>query len=496
VDEEVRHKIVNPSDIDRSKGKVVLCQGCFDLVHIGHIKHLEAAKKFGDVLVVAVTADRFVNKGPGRPYFKQDLRMEYLSSLALVDYVVLSDDESAVPIIEAVKPDVYVKGQDYRNLEEDITGKILLEKEAVEKLGGRLEFTEEITFSSTRLLNKFFDPLDEKVQVFLNSLTFGIEDVQKLLDSFSDLKILVVGESIFDKYTFVDVMNAAAKHSVLSSKFLNEEIHCGGVLATARHIAQFCKNVSVLTLLSPSKQYEVSTMIPNVNIIGIEVPEYRTIIKQRFLDEKGKQLFRMDFLEDFFEEGCKEVYEEIERIKDYYDVVLINDFGHGMLNKWTASKINLLDFNYLALNVQTNSANKGYNPVTKYTKAHYISIDLPEGRLAIHDKYAAVTEVAKKLRWDIKYQNLSITHGKYGTHVFDQAGAHVAIPVFSTDTVDSTGAGDAYFSITSLLAYKGAPLEMIGLIGNAVGALAIRIMGNREPINGVLLRKYLTTLMK
>ena len=110
-----------------SRRSVVQAHGAFDLLHLGHVRHLEAARRLGDVLVVTVTADRFVNKGPGRPVFNEGLRAEMLAALEYVDWVAINPSPDAVSAIAAIKPVIYVKGQDYQNPQGDITGKISLE---------------------------------------------------------------------------------------------------------------------------------------------------------------------------------------------------------------------------------------------------------------------------------------------------------------------------------------------------------------------------------
>ena len=109
----------------RAGQTVVQAHGTFDLLHLGHVRHLEAARKLGDVLVVTVTADRFVNKGPGRPVFNAELRAEMLATLEYVDWVAINDAADAVSAIERIRPTIYVKGQDYQNPEGDVTGKII-----------------------------------------------------------------------------------------------------------------------------------------------------------------------------------------------------------------------------------------------------------------------------------------------------------------------------------------------------------------------------------
>lgn len=90
--------------------KIVLTTGVFDLVHPGHLSYFEKAKSFGDILVVSVVDDRFVEKGPGRPVFSEDLRMKWLAALKVIDFVVLNGDYGPWKVMEAILPDVYVKG--------------------------------------------------------------------------------------------------------------------------------------------------------------------------------------------------------------------------------------------------------------------------------------------------------------------------------------------------------------------------------------------------
>ncbi len=144
------------SRLKKQGKKIIHCHGCFDLLHPGHIKYFQAAKKMGDILVVTVTQDVYVNKGPGRPVFGQDLRAECIAALQCVDYVAVNKWPTAQEIIRLLKPDLYVKGQEYQKFENDKTGNIKREYDAVKEIGGKMEFTHEIVFSSTKLLNTFF----------------------------------------------------------------------------------------------------------------------------------------------------------------------------------------------------------------------------------------------------------------------------------------------------------------------------------------------------
>src|SRR3990167_7182787 len=120
--------------------RVVLCHGVFDLLHPGHIRHFEEAKKQGDLLVVTITPNRFTNKGPGRPFFNERLRAESIAALQCVDYTAVNEWPTAIETIRLIKPDFYVKGTDYADSSKDVTGNVAKEKESVEAVGGRIHF--------------------------------------------------------------------------------------------------------------------------------------------------------------------------------------------------------------------------------------------------------------------------------------------------------------------------------------------------------------------
>jgi rfaE bifunctional protein nucleotidyltransferase chain/domain len=139
-----------------AQGKTIVhCHGCFDLMHPGHIKYFQAAKRLGDILVVTVTPDRYVDKGPGRPVFNETLRAESIAALECVDFVAINQWPTAVETLRLLRPNFYVKGQEFEQLE-DKTGKLQQEYAVVKEIGAEIRFTHEIVFSSTQLLQQYF----------------------------------------------------------------------------------------------------------------------------------------------------------------------------------------------------------------------------------------------------------------------------------------------------------------------------------------------------
>ena len=135
----------------RSGNRVVLCHGCFDILHVGHIRHLQAAKELGDVLVVTVTADEFVNKGPDRPIFSVALRVEALRALRCVDFAFPNYAPTAVNVIGTLKPRIYCKGGDNRS---NYTANFREESAAIRLVGGELVFTGDAEFHATDIIEK------------------------------------------------------------------------------------------------------------------------------------------------------------------------------------------------------------------------------------------------------------------------------------------------------------------------------------------------------
>lgn len=131
--------------------KVGMCHGGFDLLHPGHIKHFESAKKLCDVLFVSITSDRFVasRKGSGRPIYTEKLRAYSIASIKYVDYVVISNFNTGIEVIKLLKPSYYIKGPDYHNKNEQ---EINAEREAVDYVGGKIKYTKDSKLSTTDMI--------------------------------------------------------------------------------------------------------------------------------------------------------------------------------------------------------------------------------------------------------------------------------------------------------------------------------------------------------
>lgn len=161
----------------KSKGKTIgLCHGGFDLLHPGHIKHFESAKKLCDILFVSVTSDRFVEerKGSGRPVYTDKLRAYSIACIEFVDFVIISNFKTGVEVIQKLKPSYYIKGPDFIN--KDTPG-ITAEREAIKSVNGEMRYTNDPNLSTTEIIGYIKEIDRKKILVGIDRDGTLIEDI-------------------------------------------------------------------------------------------------------------------------------------------------------------------------------------------------------------------------------------------------------------------------------------------------------------------------------
>ncbi len=510
MDDKINKKILPLKEIAKriegikNKGKkVVQCHGVFDIVHLGHIRHFNMAKKEGDILLVTLTADRHVKRGPGRPIFNEQLRAEYLASLSIVDLVGIINADTATESIKALKPDFYAKGVEYKNHQKDITGKISEEEDAIKSVGGKIVYTDDITFSSSQMINSYLDVFPPRTVQYLQAIQkrYPIEFIVASIEKLKKLKVLVIGDAIIDEYHYCVPMGKSSKEHLVVNRYTSQEMFAGGSLATANNVASICGLVDLVTVLGREDSKEDfirSHLSPNVRPRFFHHPDTNTIIKRRFVVENAnRKLFEICYMKDNDIPKREEtnIARHLEKVIGNYDLVVVSDFGHGLLTKKLIDLI-CAKAKYLAVNAQTNSANIGFNMITKYPRANCVCIDELELRFAAHDKFSDLRQLAKNVYNQIKCEQIIATQGPSGSLSYSRSHGFHETPAFSYRVVDAIGAGDAFFAFVAPCFANGMPQELVSFIGNAVGSLAVQIICNREPVRVVDLIKFMTRLLK
>ncbi len=276
----------------------------------------------------------------------------------------------------------------------------------------------------------------------------------ELLQSASKKRVLFCGERIIDVYHYVAPLGRPTKDAILSVEMLDSETFEGGVLAAAKHANQFCGSV---TCIESGKVIEKHRYVERSHMHKL----FQVYVTRAPLEPKAH---------DF---GA-------------YDSTIVLDYGHGMADARFLNAIQ--DSNYLAINVQTNSGNFGFNLATKYARADYLCVDEPEARLATQNKCGPIEDSLFKLQ-DIA-PKVAITLGKAGAIGASLDEDLVRVPAFTDKIVDTMGAGDAFFAVTALVA-KDADMKSLLRIGNAAGAIKANIIGHSSSVTKDALISYL-----
>ena len=476
--------------IKKQGKKIGLCHGVFDIIHAGHLSHFEEVKKKCDYLFVTITEDKFVNKGPNRPVNNHYFRAKVIDSLKQVDYVAINFSSDATNSIRQIKPDFYFKGKDYKG-KKDLTERLYKEIKEVQKINSKIIYTKSPLLSSTEIINRSFPYiLDNKLTKFLENKNKEklLAQSVKSLKNVENKKVLIIGDAIIDQYDAVIALNKPIKESILATKYLKTEIYLGGVFAAATNLSQFNNNVSICTLMGNDKDIKKPLEKFKKKIKSKIFYENTKITtrKKRYIDNAyNKKINEIYFMDDNLlgKQNKKKILSYLKKETSKFDVVILIDYGHGFIDKDIYDLLKQ-KAKYLAINCQTNSANLGFNLITKYPVSDFICIDEPELRLAASNNVSGIEDIVKnQIAKKIKCKNITITRGKNGSFSYLNSNILNVPALISDRVIDTIGAGDVFLVISSLLYSIKSDQMVANIIGNIAAALKVDILGHSKSIS-------------
>lgn len=486
--------------LKKKKKKIVLCHGVFDLLHVGHVKYFEQAKKFGDILVVSVTSDTFVNKGPLRPVYNIEQRIELIKKLKVVDFVVKSDFLTAKEIIEKIRPDIYCKGPDYKN---KINKDINLKKEikAIKRFNGKFVTVQHLTQSSSKFINQAnLDLGQDKLSNFLSTIRnrYDYSDLIKELKKIDKISSLVLGEMIIDKYNFADAVGRSGKDPMMVFKLKNEKTFLGGSGYIANLSSSFGAKTNHISHIGDRKSYLsfIKKKLSNkVNFSLLKKTNSPTILKLRYVD-----YYRNNKINGFYDineeplndKEDKKYINIINKVKKKVNLIILADYGHGEISNRVIKSLQKIN-KRIYINTQLNSFNYGSHNLRKFKKVNTICINESELRFELRDKKNNITTLVKKFRKYINCQNVVVTQGKFGATIFTKKEKFFC-PAFDTKPLDTIGSGDTLFTIISLCLASGIKPELSLIIASMAAALSTKNLGNDFNLSMDYFLSYLKTV--
>ena len=329
---------------------------------------------------------------------------------------------------------------------------------------------------------------------------FKVQEIEELFKKLQGLNVLIIGDTIIDEYCFVEPRGGAIKDPMCTVDYLDEEIYAGGILAIANHVSNFVTNVKVVTLIGDQmsyKDYVNNSLNQNIKSKIFVKSNSPTTRKKRYISKtRNEKLFMIEYFNDLpiDKDLEKEIIDHLEKELHLYDLVIVADYGHGFISE---KMIEILEkkAKYLAVNVQTNSANLGFNYVTKYHFPSFLSMDGTELRLAVGDRHSDIEVLMNKLHEKKGFKHFLVTNGKEGVAYFKEGKIYHG-PALTTNVKDIVGAGDAVFSLASLLTCYECETELITFLANCAGGIKVSIMGNKESVTREKMMDFINELFK
>ena len=473
----------------RAAGKrVVQCHGCFDIVHPGHIRYLQFARAQGDALIVSVSSDAVVGKGAERPYITEELRLENLAALEVVDYVCLDDNTWAGPVLEALRPDVYVKGREYETSSDP---RFAREKALVEGYGGQVVFSSgEVVYSSTAIIDSFRDRFvldDQKVAAFCRRNAIDAGAIRRRLADIHGARLLVLGDPILDHYITCDALGLAADSPVPSVAPVDEAWFVGAAGLIARQASTLGAHAAFMTLLGEdphSERLSEALQRDGVEVIAVPVPDRPPAVKTRYLVE-DKKVLKVDRARysPLSTRTTAAVIAALDARLPTFDGLVVTDFGYGLFGAELCAAVSALAATHQKP-VFADVSSSGRANILRFRAPAVATPTEQELRFAFGDQESGLSNLASRYYRETDAGRLVLTLGKRGVLLFGHPSDSAPrlrtdyLPALGRRAVDTVGSGDVFLGALAAAHLAGAPLAEAAYLGAAVAALHVGRLGN------------------
>ena len=477
-------KIISFNNLEKhfkklKKKKTILCHGVFDIVHPGHIRHFAHCKQKADILIVSLTKDIFIKKGTYRPMVPQDLRAFNLSSLELVDFVVIDQNKNPENLIKKIKPSFFAKGLEYADLKNPLTVK---EKNIVESFGGKMIFSPgDYVLSSSKIIRQMEPDLKyDKLKLLMDTENINFNDLKKILKDLSKLKIHILGDTIIDTNHYCEVVGGLHKTPTLSVVRQISEDFLGGAAIVASHFKSFTNNVTLTTLFSNDKKGKFA--LRNLKKNKIKINHYAeedrpTTNKNSYLVNKHK-LLKVDELSN--NPITSSTLDKLITLlkKDKNQILVFSDFRHGIFNNQTLPKI-LDSIGNKVFKVADSQVASRWGNISDFKNFDLLTPTEKEARYSLFEQDTPIRNLVTNIQKKSKAKNIILKLGEKGLiSLSKKKNDYIALDPFVKNFVDSNGAGDALLSYSTSVLYTTKSLIIASIVGLLAASCKCEIQGN------------------
>lgn len=461
--------------------KIIMCHGVFDIVHPGHVRHLIYAKSKADILIVSLTADKFISKGIYRPHVPQDIRAINLAAFEMVDYVIIDNNKTPLKLIKSLKPNFYAKGFEYGS--SNISKATIDENKVLKNYGGKILFTPgDIIFSSSKILNQQLPNIDElKTRELFLKKKITKKKLIDIIKNLKKIKVHVVGDTIIDSYTKTSLIGGQIKTPTLSVLENYRDDFLGGAGIVAKHLSKAGADVTLTTVLGDDKFKNFVKNDCKKNNVKLHAicDSNRPSTNKNVIICNDHKLLKIDKVDNqpISSDILNVIIKKIKTVKA--DIIIFSDFRHGIFNK---STIDILTKSIpkKVIKVADSQVASRWGNICEFKNFDLITPNEREARFALADQETSIGGLTIKLKKKSKYKNLILKLGAKGILSVGQSkNTYFTIGSFANhNVIDAVGSGDALLSYASLVYFKTNSILMASIIGSFAAACECECEGN------------------
>ena len=478
--------------------------GHFKTIHPGHIRYLKYAKSLSAKLVIALKGDGIVDNKESLPYeFSQKERAEALLMLDIADAILLLKNEELSEVIKVVNPNYLVLGKQFEsNPEIEVSNSInILSSRGVPIVfhGG------EISYSNTELLNNSDSTvLKRKKEEFnsaCNRLSLTKEKLRKSILSWKNANLIVIGDTIVDRYVACEALGMSAEAPIVVVKELKKKDFCGGAGIVATHIRNLGARCKLISVIGNDKNGEfVKKRIREENLgDGLIIDNTRpTTFKKRYIVENQK-LFRVTRLEqcELNKNIEEKVIKELEKSAINANGIVISDFVYGVITPKILKKIIELAKKYKLHLFGDLQCSSQIGSIMKFKDFSLLCPNEREARVALHEKDLDLEALSIKIIKETNADKLIMKLGSDGFIAYEKKDYKLksqSFPALCVNPVDVAGAGDSLLAVMAVGISSSQGTMKTAAIACCMTSLAVRRMGNK-PIKSEELTSYINEII-